>query len=338
SGAELVKLAGLYDPGKRVWRMPHTHFSMLDYNMPLLFPAGARPPHGGARPPDANPECQAQQPGSIIKCQSQILGEALEPVGTEHQLRYQSNRVPGRRAAYAYDIRLSGDAIPDTVREIRLEVYVAGRRYFYTFDPAPNRTFTFEWDGEDAYGRRVQGRQPITVRIGFTYDMHYGFPRGLRGERGGSFGAPGDASTFAAVARARQEGTKWVEFTGAIGTLEVSALGLGGWGLDQLHVFSPIDHTLYLGDGRRIDRSDVVGVVEHTAGKGCDESVWAIDEGPALERCVTPSAIAAGHAGEVYFIEAGNKVGVVTAEGMIREYADVPARLEEIRVGQDGRL
>ena len=60
-------------------------------------------------------------------------------------------------------------------------------------DPiAPNQTYSFTWDGKDAYGRIVQGRQPVNVRIGYEYPAVYDAPKPLNS----SFGSSADAITI----------------------------------------------------------------------------------------------------------------------------------------------
>ena len=74
--AELVKLAQLYDPGKSLWRSAITHFTPWDYNWPYGLPDGADGPDGDG-PDDGDPDGDdpCNESGSIILCESQVLGE-----------------------------------------------------------------------------------------------------------------------------------------------------------------------------------------------------------------------------------------------------------------------
>jgi hypothetical protein len=92
------------------------------------------------------------------------------------QLQYQSNRVLGRAAAYVKTIRVTGASVPaDLVRVLR-RVDVAGRTFIKEIPPLPNQIDQFFWDGKDAYGRKLQGQQPVTISIGFFRLTDYCVP------------------------------------------------------------------------------------------------------------------------------------------------------------------
>lgn len=88
TAVELQQLAQLYPVGKSLWRVPVTHFSPWDYNWIFIGPDGVESPppvtptENGDQRPD-KPDCQ---PGSVIECQSQVLGETLPVVGTPFTL------------------------------------------------------------------------------------------------------------------------------------------------------------------------------------------------------------------------------------------------------------
>ena len=113
--------------------------------------------------------------------------------GGRHPLRaaLSERAVPGARRL---EIPLSGSQLPPGVRQIELEIRVAGQIVRRSFAAAPNQRTTFTWDGKDAYGRTVQGRQPITVRIGYTYGAVYGGASRF-GYAGGPISITGVAST-----------------------------------------------------------------------------------------------------------------------------------------------
>ena len=69
------------------------------------------------------------------------------------------------------EIPLTGHTIPASLKSVRLEVEVAGRTETKAFAPKPDLTYEYVWDRRDAYGREVQGRQPVTIRIGFVYGL-----------------------------------------------------------------------------------------------------------------------------------------------------------------------
>ena len=181
----------------------------------------------------------------LIEIQNQILGEAVSLTGTPFSLHYRSDRVPGRKAAYALKVPLSGTSVPARLKTIALEIQIAGRRFTQTFPSEPEQSYTFTWDGKDANGRPVQGKQLAKIRIGYTYRPSY----------------------------PRPELTKWQERTKAIGAWDARALGLGGWGLTVHHAYDPVGQVLYLGDGRRRSK------LQLNHGNSPTESIIASEDG-----------------------------------------------------------
>jgi len=240
--AERRRLALLYRPGQSLWRVPITHFTPWDCNWPYGPPPDAEAPRQpDPRRTDLDDPCK--QSGSIIACENQALGEALALTGTPFRLHYQSDRVPGRKADYTLGIPLSGPTVPASLRSIALEVHVAGRVYEQSFPAAPDQVATFTWDGMDAYGRTLAGRQPVTARIGYLYPAVY-----LGSSTAAAFARFGDSVTGNL---ARQEITIWQEVTVHLGAWDARGQGLGGWSLNIHHVYDVNGRVLLLGDGSR---------------------------------------------------------------------------------------
>ena len=140
--AERQQLATLYQTNQSLWRVAITHFTPWDYNWPVGSPGDAEAP-----PPDEEEEeedCPSAQPGSIIECQNQVLGESILVTGTSFKLNYRSNRVPGRKAALAQIITLSGATVPASLLRIKLEITIAGRRFTQSFPATPNQRHTLD--------------------------------------------------------------------------------------------------------------------------------------------------------------------------------------------------
>jgi hypothetical protein len=175
--AEQTQLATLYPVGKSLWRVPVSHFTPWDFNWPWGLPAGATSPTN--KEPkienEDNPDtCDANTAtGCIIEAQNQILGEDLEIVGTPYGIHYRSDRFLGNKRGYTINIPLSDAAIPAPPKRIDLIVSVAGREFKQSFTPTPNLTYTFTWDGKNAYGQHVQSRQNAHIRIGYVYGAVY---------------------------------------------------------------------------------------------------------------------------------------------------------------------
>ena len=245
--AELAKLAELYDPGKTLWRAAISHFTPWDYNWPYGLPDGAGGPGqggpDGGDPPGDDP-CNSH--GSIILCENQVLGERSPVSGTPYTLAYQSDRVPGRRTGDTLTIPLTSATLPPSVKRVDLMIEVLGRTFKQSFTPAPNLSYTFVFDGRDAYGRRVQGRQKVDITLDYVYPAVYRTPDTFQSsfsQVGGAILSTNSTRTEISVAQ---------QWSGVVGDgLQAPPSALAGWNLDVHHTYDPIGHTLYLGDGSK---------------------------------------------------------------------------------------
>ena len=211
TGTERLKLAELFAPGESFWRVPIDHLTKWDSNWGIVPPNDATTANQNLKD-DKNSCRENKKEGSVIECQSQVLGENLGLTGVRFGLHYISERVPGRIAARTLEIPLSGSSIPASLKRIRLEVEVAGKRFEQEYPAAPNQNATFTWDGQDAYGRTLQGRQPVRVGIGYVYDAEYGVTSrfGYNGNGNRITGLGGGGGGGGSV-RARIELTFWQE-------------------------------------------------------------------------------------------------------------------------------
>lgn len=158
-------------------------------------------------------------PHSFIEIQNQILGAIVELNGTPFSLHYSSDRVPGRQAAYTRTIPVSGSHIAKDLQRIEIEIKIGDRQFLYIFSPAPNQSFTFTWDGKDANGNLLNGKQPATIRTTYFYPQ--------------------------------SEHNQIKEGQTTFGTWNAKALGLGGWSISAHHHYDIDGKTLYLGHGQR---------------------------------------------------------------------------------------
>ncbi|MBL0292169.1 MAG: hypothetical protein IPQ15_16405 [Betaproteobacteria bacterium] len=256
--AERATLATLYSPGQSLWRVPVTHFTPWDYNWPYGPPADAQSPAdagaGVARQdPEEEGSCQSQ--GSLVDCQNRALGEALEVAGSPYRLVYWSNRTPG--GSRGIDITASGATVPVSLRSIAVQVSVAGQTSRRTLPGAPNQGFSFQWDGRDGYGRRIQGGQVARIAITYDYPAEYK----TAGQFAQSFGWYGRNPVLVAnMLRARFESTTHHSVLLGEGLVDARDVGLGGWTLDVHHFYDPVARELHLGDGRR-RKADALGRV-----------------------------------------------------------------------------
>ena len=311
--AERQTLATLYAAGTELWRVPHTHFSPYDFNVGILPPPYAIPPTQPNPKKLGDPDaCPSTLSGSIIECQNQALGESVGIVGTPYSLHYRSSRTAGPSASRTVRIQLSGPTLPAApIISIELEIEVAGRKFTQSFVPAPNLSVDFTWDGNDAYGRPVQGNQLVKVRFGFGYAPSYMQP----GPLPFSFAIPGQQGSFAIY-----DGpgvVLWQEWRSSFWKWDARGQGFAGWTLTPHHAYDPVAKTLRTGDGRERIAQQLPSTLTTIAGNGSFGTSG--DGGPATQASIgIISGLALAPDGSVYLAD--------TTQNVIR------------RVGTDGRI
>jgi RHS repeat-associated protein len=342
--AERARLAQLYDPGKSLWRVEVSHFTPWDYNYPYGPPDGAGPPgQDGPNGPDGPGDGGCNSGGSVIGCEEQTLGEELAVAGTPYTLRYASDRVPGRRTDLSLNIPLTGATPPLPLAHVDLTVEVAGRTFHSIYSAAANQKAAFNWDGKDAYGRTVLGRQPIHTSIAYAYPAVYRAPDVFQQSFALLGGAPisGNAN--------RTEISASQDWTGSIGGIATPPSAIGGWGLDVHHTYDPVGRTLYMGDGTRRSADgqnfDVISTVVGAASTGAatvqaldgpeglvkdpDGALLIADTGANVIRKVTAAGVASVVAGTGDAGFAGDGGPAIDAE------LDHPA---DVALGPDGSI
>ena len=294
SDAERKQLATLYAKDQRLWRVPLTRLGAWTLSWSWALPSTAAAP-GLPDPPRQDPleaPClQMQERGAATECQNQALGVAFPVAGTPFSLRYQSGRAAALKHARTLSLNLSGQSVPAGLQSIVLEVAVAGRRTTKSFPATTGQKYTFSWDGKDAYGRLVQGRQPLSVRVGYKYSGTYHKPAPQKK----SFGLTGSGALSAS---ARQQGTLWQTFRTHLGGWDALGQRLGGFWLDVHHVYSPVSRVLLLGDGRRRSAARARRAITVVAGTGT--AGHSGDAGPATSAKIYASHVAADGQGNLY--------------------------------------
>ena len=310
--AEREQLAAQYPDGGSLWRVPVQHFTPWDYNWPYGCEATCDPPDEPPPPPPPCPECEGG--GSVIGLFNQTLGESLPLTGTPFSLQYSSARAPGYRDAYRLKVPLVGSSVPSGLQRVDLNINVAGKDFTHSVaSPQPNESFTFEWDGLDAYGRRVQGAQTASVRIGYVYRAVYLEPARFQASFAQFGGSPLSAD------RTRKQLTVWQDWERPIGVLGAGSDALGGWTLDVHHSYDPGARTLQLGDGRRLTTEAIRSEIRTVAGLsfGLGEQTPAMNTPIGLMR-----GIAIGSDGSLYIAETErDRVQRVTPDGDIEVVA-----------------
>lgn len=265
--AERGQLATTYQAGKTLWRAMVAHLSTYDHNYGVVPAAGAIPPQlPTAKTADGKKlDTQNHACGSDIECQSQILGESIPIVGTPFSLHYASDRVAGRKTDNTLIIPLSGATVPGVLKRIDLEIKIAGRTITQSFPATANQSYTFTWDGKDNLGRELQGKQAVSIRVGYVYDGYYALPPAMAR----SFGAVSGQAIRGNIP-ARQEAIQWQNQTATMGSWDASSSSLGAWSLDVHHAYDVVGKVLYEGNGgrRSVDGMVSDNIIETVAGGG----------------------------------------------------------------------
>jgi RHS repeat-associated protein len=314
--AERQELAARFTVGQSLWRVPVRHFTPWDCNWPYGPPPDAKAPNQpdpDADSPDTDDPCR--QGGSIIECESQTLREAIPIAGTPFTLHYGSDRVPGRTAEQSLEIPLSGASIPPSLKRIELEINVAGRRFSQTLGVSPNLSVSFTWDGLDAYGRAVQGRQPVSTKINYAYDAVYMQPAQFGQAFGQYSGVPITGN------RARQEVELGQEWQGVIGSWEAKVSDLAAWSLDIHHIYDAQSGVLHQGNGQQRRAENLSAVITTVAGNGAQG--YGGDGGPATQASLNyPGGITHAPDGSLYIADYYNhRVRRVGLDGIITTVA-----------------
>ncbi|CAA9357513.1 MAG: Serine/threonine protein kinase [uncultured Gemmatimonadetes bacterium] len=324
--AERAKLAQTYAAGQTLWHARMTHFSPWDLNYPG-GPGGSDP--DGDADGDDSPDDSCKESGSIIECESQVLGERISLAGTGMTLNYRTSRVPGRAVNRSVNVRLTGPAVaPDLIRVV-MEVEIGGRLITRSFAPAPNLAHRFVWDGKDAFGRSMQGTHTARVRIGHVYPFTYYVPAsGARSfgltctgaVNGSGFQACVIPSTMSSSAR--QEGTRWRSFEVPVTTWDSRSQGLGGWTLDVHHSYDPVARMLHRGDGSSRGTAPGLKTALRTAA-GVGLTGFAGDGGPAtLAHVFGAEDMRTAPTGEIYIADYGNhRIRRIARNGIITTVA-----------------
>ncbi|HET8934000.1 MAG TPA: hypothetical protein VFN67_11195, partial [Polyangiales bacterium] len=265
--AERAVLATRYEPGDSFWRVRLSHFCSYDMNFGLVPDGSTYPP-----PPTSSPQVPPQDPhappctmsgNSSVTCFRQVLDEEVAITGSEHALHYTSERVPGRtdNRSVSFPLQTANfSTLP--VREVQVTITppVGKKQTFeWTKAEAP-ASFTWTWDGLDAFGRRLIGRYPVDVQVTYAYGCTYstpsrfGFRDGAVLPASGGGGGIGDSLAVlhddGSVARGcrgplRNQATLFLE------SWDAKQSGLGGWELAEHHTFHPDSGELMLGNGTR---------------------------------------------------------------------------------------
>ncbi|MBT4837155.1 MAG: hypothetical protein HON94_07390, partial [Methylococcales bacterium] len=331
---EQIKLAGLYQSGQTLWRVPLTHFSTYDFNYGRDCEGNCEPPEEEEpekEKPEPDPECES---GSIIQCENQVLGETIVVNKESWSLRYSSDRVSGRKTEHTLNIILSGNNVPKNVSKISLEIVIAGRKMYKEFDPLPNQKYSFVWDGKDVYGRTLSGAQSVLIRIGHQYKKGFYY---LPPNVSKSFGYPSGQLKTSNV-KARNPITVWQEYRSNLTFFRNSSFG--GWNATMHHTIDVTSQLLLKGDGSKKSLNDYGFKIRKVAGRhGANGYLGNIKK--ATDAWLnSPTGVAIGGDGSLYIADYFNhRIRKVDTNGNISTIAGSgPIGIGKGGFGGDGGL
>ena len=315
--AELQTLAATYQPGVSLWRILPTKYWPTDPNWPG-FPIGTDPQG------DVSAGC-ASKLADPIRCDIQVARQSVGITGTPLSLVYGSDRSAGGNPDRTITVTLTGPTISPDLKQVELVIGVAGREFRWTFAPQPNLIFPFTWDGKDAYGRTMQGKQPISVDIGHVYPMVYtqpatDRPRAFGEPCTGTFGGGTASCNLSFVLSADGSRTyrpRWQHISSTIGGWDAKALGLGGFTLSNHNTYDPVGQVLYQGDGVTRAAKRIPEVITTAAGRGSNHlqnmgnrvgfGDFSGDGGPAVNaQFFAPSDVSVGPDGSIFVADQWN--------------------------------
>ena len=324
--AEQAELAATYSPGTELWRAQVTHMTPWDCNFPYGPPTDAELPDTDTVEEDELlPDDPCTESGCIIEAEKQVLGERIEIAGTPYTLNYRSSRSNGYRPGRILNLRLSGNTVPPSLLGIEVRISIAGQYITRSFPPAANQTFTWEWDGLDGYGREIRGYRPVSIEIGYLYDLIY-------------YAASDDfAASFARVGRANgiDNGVKIIgnpanrtmelikQSRATLGNFIPRDDGLGLWTISQHHSYDQSDSTLHLGDGGEVKTDRLGEIITTVAGNGVI-GLSGIG-GPASESTLGEvKGVIVGPEGSIYISDDGDDtpgISKIDPNGIITRFA-----------------
>ncbi|MDP1916454.1 MAG: RHS repeat-associated core domain-containing protein [Myxococcales bacterium] len=312
---ERTKLALAFPVGTSLWRARLDHFTPCDMNLPFgVVGNGERPPPIPPKPPRVPDPCE--KGGSVLRCEEQSLGESIPLTGTPFDLHFNSARF-SRQSTFT--IPVSGSSVPLGLLRIEVEVQVLGRLTRASLLPTPNQTYTFRWDGLDAWARPVFGETVAKGRVLYVYATAYTQPPDALA----SFGLPTEVLNLYVTNTVRMETSLVREFTHTFDESRLGATaGLGGWSLSAHHAYDR--GSLALGDGRTLpSRGGFGNVMTTVVGTGV---AGFSGDGSAgrLAQITQPQRIAIGPDGSVYFTtepQTAPRIRKLSPSGIITTFA-----------------
>ena len=352
---ELVAVAGSYSAGQSLWRVPLSHFSPEDVNLPFGYPMHDVDPYPRVDSPEREEctECPNTSAGSIIECESQALGQEIPIAGTPFALEYRSRATEG-------DNRGSGVVLPMQpltgsllwgLKEVVVKATIAGQEIEQHFDrttfPSSKPSVELFWNGMDAYGRHNEGAQPARLTVGFVFPITYRseadldeifgewseIPDTVRSRSAATITFLADVTNTAGARRAP---------SAVLGSQRNPVGELGGWRLNVHHAYDPQARVLFLGNGSIQSADNMKQVVTAIAGNGESVTAGTFDSGTALSVPVEfpwsdRPALVVAPTGDVLFSDV-NQMGRIDKAGNLTRYEYDSRYVDYLTAGYDGAI
>jgi YD repeat-containing protein len=231
---------------------------------------------------------------------------------------YSSERTRSYAPSRTVDIQLSDATLPSIAKSITMTIDVAGQRFTKNFPATPSLKTTYTWDGNDAYGRPLQGVQSMLITIDTYYDAVY--------EMTSQFGYLGNGASVV-TDRNQPAGTRAQVALETLVKTTVTAwdergLGDDGWTIDGHNVFDPNTNTIFFGTG---DKQDVETLgTSITTVAGVNDVAGNTGDGAAATGAEmnSPHGIVVAPDGTAYVSEeAGHSIRKIDASGNITTIA-----------------
>ncbi|ABW66652.1 NHL domain-containing protein [Desulfosudis oleivorans] len=312
---------GTYSPGATFWRVPINHFSPWDFNWSFGIPENAISSNAES-PPDVDEQkptvddCDKDS-NSYVNIRSRILHEDIPLPGTGMSLHYASNWVKG--ASIIIDVPVSGASVPASLKQIIVNMEVAGRMFEQVLAPLPNQAAKFVWDKRDYRGDWVEIPVVAHIHIGFEYGGVY---YEAEADYKKAFAQSG-ADTVTNVP-SRQNVILWETHETQITPIppvdkNVDSQLAEGWTLSSQHsLYMGNIGVLNKGNGEKIERNAVI-ITTIAGGNG---GGYSGDGGPAVDaQLAYPTSVTMDMRGNLYIADSTYEIvgGAISIKDIIRK-------------------
>jgi len=247
---ELEALAKMYPVGTTLWRVPLAHFSPCDLNFRLL-------PGEGSNADNNNDDEECDFYGGCEIYPEGYLGQRIAIPGSPFDLYYRSNRTDASTLEIPLT-RKDVEVLP-SLQKIYARVDIAGRRFEHEVPPpfVKGMSWTFRWDGRDAYDRVVAAGAEATVFVDQRYPSEYAAYAQADAKAFASISATLQANIGTSVQLAQKgNNINSMFFTTNtwkrhlyLSSPDVLLSNAGGWALDGLKFYDIENQRFYRGGG-----------------------------------------------------------------------------------------